>query len=441
MNRLIIVGLVCLLVNNNGWAQTSKFNLQQCIDTALANNIQVKQSGLLTDEAKVNLKQAKANMLPDLYANLDHGVNQGRSIDVTSNSYVNQSVTYGTYSASTGVTVFNGMNLQNNIKQNRYAFNATEMELQQAKDNLTLNVILAYLRVLNNEDLLASAGKQKELSAQQLQRLQVLDSQGAVSPSLVSDLKGQTMNDELNILNAKRQLESAKLSLAQLMYVPYTKDMGLERIDAEEFLTAYTKTPDDIYGTALKQFSLVKAVEYRTKSSQFALKSVRGSLFPLLYFSGAAQTNYSNAATNSNGKIGYSEQVKNNIFSGLNLGLQIPIFNRFRVRNNIKLAGIAVKSSELIEERTKMELRQEIEQAHLNMANAYETYNALLQQVEAYTSSFKAAEVRFASGVGTSVDYLTAKNNLDRASINLISSKYDFVLRKKVLDYYQNTMK
>ncbi|MEO8770316.1 MAG: TolC family protein [Ferruginibacter sp.] len=441
MKRMMIAGFSCFLIQMNVWAQTTaKYSLQQCIDTALANNIQVKQSGLLTDEAKVNLKQAKANMLPDLNANFDHGINQGRSVDITSNSYVNQSVTYGTYGASTGVMLFNGMNLQNNVKQNKFAFNASKMEFQQAKDNLTLNVILAYLQVLNNEDLLTSAEKQKELSGKQLERLQVLDSVGAVSPSLVSDLKGQTMSDELNILNAKNQLESSKLSLSQLMNVPYSKDMSLERINAEDFLTAYTQTPDDIYGNALKQFSLIKAVEYRTKSSQFAFKSVKGTLFPVLYLSGSAQTNYSSAATNSNGKIGYGEQVKNNIFSGLNVGLQIPIFNRFRVRNNIKLAGIAVKNSELVEERTKVELHQQIEQAHLNMTNAYETYNTLLQQVEAYASSFKAAEIRFASGVGTSIDYLTAKNNLDRASINLISSKYDFVLRKKVLDYYQNVI-
>ncbi|MFT3911724.1 MAG: TolC family protein [Ferruginibacter sp.] len=440
MKRVIIVGLACLLIKTNASAQATKYNLQQCIDTALANNILVKQNGLSADAAKVNLKQARANLLPNLNASLDHGINTGRSIDPYTNTYVDQSVRYAGYGANTSVTVFNGMSLQNNVKQNKFAYNAATMELQQGKDNLTLNVILAYLLVLNNEDQLTSAMKQKELSVKQLERLQVLDSMGAISPSQVSDLKGQSMNDELTILNLNNQLETSKLNLAQLMNVPYSKAMSLERIETDEFLTAYTKTPEEIYGTALKQFSLVKSVEFRKQSAKFALKSARGALFPTLSLSGNAQTNYSSSAENATGKISYNQQVRNNVFTTVNLGLQVPIFNYFRAKNNIKLAAITFHNTELIEADTKNQLRQQIEQAHLNMNNAYETYKTLLQQVDAYTTSFKAAEIRFASGLGTSVDYLTAKNNLDRANINLIGSKYDFVLRKKVLDYYQNVV-
>jgi outer membrane protein len=118
--------------------------------------------------------------------------------------------------------------------------------------------------------------------------------------------------------------------------------------------------------------------------------------------------------------------------------LRIPIFNNFRTRNNIKLADIAVRNNQLIEENTKLQLRQQIEQAHLNMTNAYERYKVLLDQVAAYATSFRAAEARLTAGVGTTVDYVIAKSNLDRANISLIAAKYDFVLRKKVLDYYQN---
>lgn len=418
-------------------AKAQHFTLQQCIDTALAKNIAVKQSGLLAETADVNLKQARANLLPDLNASLNHGINQGRSIDPFTNTYVNQSVNYANYGINSGVVLFNGMSLQNAVKQNAYAYDASRMEWQQAKDNLTLNVILAYLQVLNNEDLVASATKQKELSAKQLERLDILDKQGAIPPSQVSDLKGQLMNDELNILNLRNQLESSKLTLAQLMNVPYSKNISLDRINADEFLTAYTKTSDEIFQTALQQFSLIKSVELRKKSFEYAVKSARGARYPSLILGGSAQTNYSSAAQNAGAKIPYGDQISNNVFYGLNLGLRIPIFNSFRARNNVKLADIALRNSELVEEGTKIQLQQQIEQAHLNMTLAYDRYKALVEQVAAYNTSFKAAEARFGAGVGTSVDYLIAKNNLDRANINLISARYDFVLRKKILDYYQ----
>ncbi|RYZ30089.1 MAG: TolC family protein [Chitinophagaceae bacterium] len=439
--KFVFLFLMALTMQLWVTAQPSyRFNLQQCIDTALARNIGVKQTGLQAEAQEVNLKQSRANLLPDLNATASHGINQGRSIDPFTNTYVNQAINYASYGLGSGVVLFNGGTLQNSIKQNAFAYDASRMELQQAKDNLTLNVILAYLQVLNSEDLVASSIKQKELSAKQLERLDILDKQGAISPAQLSDVKGQLMNDELNILNLRNQLETAKLSLAQLMNIPYSKNMVLERVNADEFLTSYTRNSTEIYETALQQFSLVKSVELRKRSAEYALKSAKGLLYPQLVLNGNMQTNYSSVAENAAGKIAYKEQIENNIFYSLNVGLRIPIFNSFRVKNNIKLADIAVRNSELIEENTKVVLRQQIEQAHLNMTNAYERYKTLLEQVSAYSTSFKAAEARFNAGAGTSVDYLIAKNNLDRANINLISAKYDFVLRKKVLDYYQNAV-
>lgn len=434
----ILASLLFLLC---GAASAQHYTLQQCIDTALAKNIAVKQSGLLAETAEVNLKQARANLLPDLVIAVNHGINQGRSIDPFTNAYVNQSVNYAGYGLTSGVVLFNGGSLQNSIRQNAFAFDASRMDWQQARDNLTLNVILAYLQALNNEDLLASAVKQKELSAKQLERLAVLDNQGAIPPSQLSDVKGQLMNDELNILNLQNSLETAKLTLTQLMTVPYNKNISLERINAEEFLTDYAKSSEDVYQAALQQFSLVKAVDLRRKSFEYAVKSARGAMYPALLLGGSVQTNYSSAAQNTTGKIPYSDQISNNIFSGISVGLRIPVFNSFRAKNNIKLADIALRNSELVQENTRLQLRQQIEQAHLNMTNAYERYKTLAQQVAAYTTSFKAAEARFGAGVGTSVDYLIAKNNLDRANINLISAKYDFVLRKKILDYYEGNPK
>ncbi len=411
--------------------------LQQAIDTALANNIGVKQNALLADAAFVNLKQARNNLLPDLNISADHGMNQGRSIDPFTNAYVNQSVNYASYALGSGVVLFNGMNLQNSIRQNAFAYDASKMELQTAKDALTLNVILAYLQVLSNEDLVTSSAKQKDLSAKQLERLQILNNQGAIAPALLYDVKGQLLNDELTILTLKNNVAQSKLALAQLMNIAYTPNMVLQRIDGGEFVTAFSKSSNEVYEQALQQFAQIKSVALRKKSAEYNLKALRGNLYPTVVLGGNVQTAYSSAAQNAGGKIPYSQQVENNIFSGINVGLRIPIFNSFRVKNNIKLADIGLKNAGLVEEATRVQLRQQIEQAHLNMTNAYDRYKTIIDQVAAYTISFNAAEAKFNAGLGNSVDYLIAKNNLDRANINLIMAKYDFVLRKKVLEYYE----
>lgn len=441
MKQIAFFGIIFfIIVQYKTSAQSNnRYTLQQCIDTALAKNIEIKQAHLLVDAAAVNRRQAKVNMLPDANVGFTHGVNQGRSIDPFTNTYINQAINYASYGINSGVVLFNGMSLQHAIRQYAYAYDASRMELQYAKDNLTLDVILAYLQVLNNEDLLSSSVSQKELTAKQLERLEVLNSQGAISPSQASDLKGQLMNDQLSILNIGNQLESSRLNLTQLMNITYDKSMSLERIEAEEIFTTYNLSSMQIYETALQQFSLIKSVGLRKKSAVYAFRSAKGLLLPSLILGGNFQTNYSSAAQNANGKIRYNEQVVNNVFSGLNVGLRIPVFNAFRTKYTVKLAGITVRNNELIEENTRIILRQQIEQAYLNMTYAYERYKTLLEQVAAYKTSFTAAEARFSAGVGNTVDYLIAKNNVDRAAINLISAKYDLVLRKKVLDYYQNT--
>jgi outer membrane protein len=438
MKRILASGLLLLLLGGTSFSQPL-YTLQAAIDTALARNLDVRQSGLIAEQAQVQLKQARANLLPDLGINLNHGINQGRSIDPFTNTFVNQSINYAGYGINSGIILFNGLTLQNTVKQTATAYDASRMEQQQAKDNLTLNVMLAYLQVLINEDLLAAAVKQKEVSEEQLKRLEILDKQGAISPSQVTDIRGQLMNDELTILNIRSTIETSKLTLAQLMNVPYQKTMTLERINAEEFLTNYGLTSNEVYQSALQQFSSIKSVELRRKSAEYALKAARGNLFPQLSFSSNMQTNYSSVAMNAAGKIPYNDQLSNNVFYTFNLGLRIPVFSNFRTRNNIRLADIAVRNSELVEETTKVQLRQQIEQAHLNMTIAYDRYKTLLTQVAAYNTSFKAAEARLTAGVGTTVDYVLAKANSDRANISLIAARYDFVLRKKILDFYQNT--
>jgi outer membrane protein len=135
-------------------------------------------------------------------------------------------------------------------------------------------------------------------------------------------------------------------------------------------------------------------------------------------------------------KINYGDQLNNNLFYTINLGLTVPLFNGSRIRNQIKLARLDLKNYELVEQNTKTQLQQSIERAYVSLTSSSDKYKLLQSQVASFAESFRTAEIRFNAGAITSVDYLIAKNNLNRAQSNLIIAKYDFVLREKVLDYY-----
>ncbi|HEX6191241.1 MAG TPA: TolC family protein [Chitinophagaceae bacterium] len=460
--------LLFLFAGHIATAQGGKLSLKQAIETGIANNLDVSQAGLRARENEINWKQAQLNRYPNLNATASHGVNQGRSIDPFTNAYINQRVAYSSYGISSGVILFNGLTLQQSVKQTSLAYQASSMDWQQAKDNITIGIILAYLQVLADEDVLVQSNNQAALSLQQVERLEILNREGAIAPSLLSDLRGQYAVDQLAILNAQQALETSRISLSQLMNVPYDKNMQLERLDASAFAGVYTDTPAAIYETALKNFAQVRAAELRRQSAERGVKVAKGLLYPTLSLNGNANTNYSDAATTDlfinttdvvsndyvvvNGaqspvirkqdnynsqKIGYTDQLNNNIFTSVSLNLRIPIFNSLQARNRVKLAKITLQDNELQAKTVKTQLQQSIEQAYINMTSAAERFRILEKQVEAFTESFRAAGIRFDAGLGTSVDYLTAKNNLDRANINLINARYEHMLRIKVLDYYQ----
>lgn len=470
-NRIygLLLFVTLLTTAGNIYSQGGKlFTLKECVETAIQNNLDVYRAGLQMQADETNWKQAKLNMLPDLNGFVNHGTNQGRSIDPFTNSYINQQVNYASYGISSGVVLFNGFSLQNNTKQSGYSYQASKMDWQQTKDNITINVILLYLQALNGQDQLVQAQNQAALSAQQVNRLEILNRDGAIKPSDLTDLKGQYANDQLAVINVRNNLEASRISLCGLMNIPYDAGMTLEPMSPDAILNAYAGDPETIYGTALQQLALIRAAEFRKESAAYAVKMQKGRLFPTLSLVGSANTNYSSAATQDiflnttetttndyvlvNGspsyvvrqqnnfqtqKINYGKQINNNLFTTVGLNLSIPLFNSLQARNRVKLAKLDLQNATASEKMIRTQTQQNIEQAWSNMTAAYDRYHTLVEQVDAYTQSFRAAEVRFNEGVGTPIDYLTAKNNLDRANSNLIIARYDFVLRTKVLDYYQ----
>ncbi|MBS1754454.1 MAG: TolC family protein [Ferruginibacter sp.] len=468
--RIIKIAFAFLFFTSNAFSQENKFTLNQCIETALHNNTLVKQAGLRADAAGVNLKQAKNNLLPAVNGSFNYGFQQGRSVNPITNSYINQQLNSSNVGLNGSITLFNGMRLQNIIKQNRFAYDASKMDEQQEKDNLRLNVILAYLQVLSNEDVLAIGKEQVEVTKKQVERMAILAKEGAVGNYQLSDLKGQLANEEIANINAENNLQQSKLALCQLMNIKYNSELMLDKTSVEMPTTKYADSTEDVYQSALKNFALVKSNELKIKSSDKAVKVARSGFYPTISFNANLGSDYSSLAqtltpTNmvetatgdyviingnqspvlqqqqnySSTKTGYLRQLNNNLGTFAGINIRIPLFNGFQTKNNIKLSNISLTNAKLELENTKLQLRQNIEQAWLDMNSSFEKYKVLTGQVADFKESFRAAEVRFNAGVINSTEYLISKNNFDRASTNLAQAKYEYSFRTKVLDYYKGT--
>ncbi len=462
---LLIALLVAAAIVAKG--QGTVLTLKDCIDSALRNNIDVKKSEVLMKNAGLNYQQAKYNRLPNVQSSFQYGVNNGRSIDPFTNGYINQQLKFSNADAQASIPLFNGFQLKNSIKQNELAFAGATMEWQQQKDELTLQVILAYLQVLNDYDAIALARQQAAVSKQQVDRLKIVTDEGATPPGNFTDLKGQYAGDQLSIVNTENSYAASVLALTQLMNIPYNDQLQFDKTGIQEAVQPFEISPNDIYALSLQKLATVKASELRINSSSAAVKTAAAALYPRVSLFGGASTNYSSAAQLSslvssaylptdqyvvvngsnvpvfskqdnylNTPIGYGSQVKNNISTFFGVSMTIPIFNNLKARTAIRLAKNDEATSKLVAAGIKQDLRQGIERGVVNINAVYKRYQALQQQADAYNESFRIASVRFENGVINSPEYLIAKNNIDRTNANIIIAKYEYLLRKKILDFY-----
>lgn len=445
--------LTLLFITSSIWANAqdtdTSFTLQKCLDIAIKNNLQVKQGNRDAELARIDYRQAIENLMPNISGSASRSFNNGRALNPSTNGYINQSATNDQYSLSGGITLFNGFSLINAVKASSLAFQAGKMNFQAAKDAITINVITSYLAILNDQEVLTASKSQLAYQQGTVDRVTILEKQGAnKAASDLTDQLGQLASNEVALVNSQNALDAAKLTLFQLMNIPYRAGVKFEDVNAENLRGDYGSDPDQIYQSALKQFAAVKAATLNRQAAEKTVNSVRGALAPSITLGGGMSSAYSNRAQQSVvmdsvttfQSIGYHDQLKNNYQSYVSIGLNIPIFLNGIKRNTLAKAKVNALYQRDVEENTKIVLKQNVETAYVNMIAAYKKYQVLMDQVKAYTESFRIYKLRFDAGVLTSVDYLLAKNNLDAATVNMISAKYNYFIDSKILDYYQGKL-
>jgi outer membrane protein len=444
-------------------------NLSQAVDLALQHNLTVKSYELNLKNAELTYQQAKYNQLPSLGGNINQAASFGRSINPYTNGYDSRNINYNNVGLNANLTLFNGGQLRNTILQNEFALKATQQDLQSMRENIALQVVLSYLSILNAEDQLSIAKAQTEITKLQIDRTQKLVSAGTLPVSNVLDLKAQLANEESNVVSFQSSLDINKLTLQQLLNDSSIQAFDLQRIQVPvPSSKAYDVSVNEIYAKALDIQPLVRAADFRVQGAQKNVEVAKAFRLPTLSMSGSWSANQSNALKSvellgtqtvnlgsvaiggtsypvstvqpkygEGTTVGYFDQLNNTQNKVVSLNLNIPIFAKYANRTRVAQAGLQKQNAEIEADRARLTLRQNIEQAYVNMLNAANKYEASSQQVSALEESFRASESRFNAGTIDFVSYNLQKTNLDKARLALIQVKYDFVFRTKILDYYQ----
>jgi outer membrane protein len=414
-------------------ANTVQLSLTKAVEIALQHNLNVKSYEVSLRNAQLQFQQSKNNALPNLSANINQSASFGRSINPFTNGYDSRNINYNNLGLNAGMLLFNGGQIRNTVLQNDYNLKASQEDLASIKENISLQVVLSYLAILNSEDQLSIAKSQTEITKLQISRTEKLVNAGSLAPSNLLDLKAQLASEESNVVNFQSTLDLNKLTLIQLLNDSSITAIELQRIQVPApSSNGYDTGIEDLYAKALAIQPLVKAADLRVQSALKGIAVAKAGTLPTLSFSASMSANQSNALT-----MDYFDQLNNTQNKVLSLGLNIPIFSRFAVKTRVAQAGLQRENASIEAAKARQNLRQNIEQAFVNLNNSAKKYEAGLSQVSALEESFRAAESRFGAGTIDFVSYNLQKTNLDKARLSLIQSKYDFVFRTKILDFYQ----
>lgn len=430
------ITFVTIAVLSAGSAMAQKqWNLKQCIEYAIEHNLTIKQQEAAKDESAVDLNTAKWSRLPDLNGSASHSFNFGRSLQMD-NTYQQLNTQNTGLNLSTSIPLFTGMQIPNQIALSKLNLKAAVEDLNKAKEDISIQVTSAYLQVLFNEELAKVAHEQVALSEEMLKQKTAFFKVGKASEAELYEAKSRAAQDQLSAVQADNEYRLALLDLSQLLELPTPEGFGIvsPSIDEDKDFSILT-SPADIYSEALLIKPSIKAAQYRVEGAQKSIRIAQSGYYPQLSLGAGIATSYYNVSGRENGNFG--SQLRDNFSQYIGLSLNIPIFNRFSTRNQVRKARIQQTTLNWQLEDAKKALYKEIQQAYYNAVNTESKFESSRTADEAAKASFNLMKEKYANGKATSTEFNEARTNWLKAVSDRIQAKYDYLFRTKILDFYK----
>lgn len=447
-----------------------RWSLQRCVLYARENNLQVQSAELNERLATLQWQQTRSSRIPTLNADASAGDSYGRSIDPTSNQYVTKGFLYNSLSLSSQVLLFGWFQKKYQTQQNHLDLLATVESYSQLKDDISLNVVTGFLRLLLAREQLKVSEAQIILDLQQYEQTQTFARAGKIPEINVSQMFAQLANDSAVWMNNRSEEQLSMLQLRALMNFDF--ETPFEIVEPEiniRDLSAITQLTDPatICEIAMKNQHRMRYDKLKLESAKKSLEVTKTLRYPQLSVFANMGTNYSSNLKNIIGQtqtgsapIGSVEvgdssfvvsvptykyvtqnkpilkQYGDNIRANAGLSLTIPILNNATVRSNIERALIGIQTQELILEQDQLKLKQDIYTAYQQAQTAVQKFDATKHSQDAAARALDFAVKRYAVGMISPFEYTQVKNTYNSACSAVVSAKYDLIFKVKVLDYY-----
>ncbi len=428
--KKIISAIICAFAALTSVNAQNEWSLDSCINYAISHSISVKDAQLQKDLAELSVTEAKDAFLPNVSANASQSFNFGRGL-TNENTYENRNTSSFSWGANLSLPVFDGLS---NVKQLKYAkinLRSQVLQLESAKDNVTLNVISQYLQALYYKELVKTAQEQAELSKYEVSRQEALVEAGKVPEVDLVQARSQYAQDELSVTTNKNDAKLALIDLAQLLQLQDVENFDIAPLDET---SPIIPSAEDVYSQAQSYNYGILAARNNVAAADAQVSVAKTGYLPKLSFNFGVGSSYVNMSGIENKT--FSQQMRDNYSTSIGFSLQIPLFDAFSTRNSVRRAKVQALSARLKLQDTETQLYKDIQQAYYRAVAAREKYDTGVTAENASRQAFEAMKEKYELGRSTPTEFEQAKTTYLKSTVERIQSHYEYILRCRILDFY-----
>lgn len=432
---VIFAGTVMLMASSVS-ARGEAWSLDSCINYAIDHNLDVRSALIERYKGDLNVTEAKDRFLPTLSAGAAQSWSFGRGL-TAENTYANRNTSSLGWNANLSLPLFQGLSAMRQLRQAQANIRTLDLQVEDAKDNVTLGIMAYYLQVLYNREMLAVRREELRLSQTQLQRQNDLLESGKVPEVDVLQAKAQVASGEVAVVNAENDYRLALVDLTRALELDDTRDFDILPVDLDSNISL-PASADEVYRNALNTNNGILAARSGITLADHAVSIAKSGYLPTLSFNAGLGSNYYTLSGVENPP--FDRQMKDNFSKSIGFSLNIPIFDAFSTRNRVRQARAQRLSAELEVQRRESDLLKTIRQAYSQAEGATAQYKAGEAAVTSAKAALDAMTDKYTYGRANATEWEQARSTYITTLSQQVQAKYEMILRTRILNFYNKSL-